>query len=160
MIEIQKITEISYAESLSHILIAAWRSGFRGILNESTIEKYTNFPDVKAMFSHILASGTGTMYLAQLDGNPAGLLYLVRNDVEAQVEALLTIPDVWGKGVAARLMTQALCDAEDADCSAISVWPFAENHRARQFYEKNGFHPTGQKRTGDALELEYSRSLK
>jgi RimJ/RimL family protein N-acetyltransferase len=105
------------------------------------------------MFRQILSSGEGTMYLAERQGIPAGLLYRLSEEESARIEALLTVPEVWGKGVAAGLMKQALSDT--IDFSAVTVWPFAENHRARRFYEKHGFHPTGQTRTGDAVEMEY-----
>ena len=146
-------------EALSHILIAAWRSGFRGILEESIIRKYTNFPDVKSMFAQILASSIGTMYLAQLDEQPAGLLYFLTEGNTARIEALLTVPAAWGKGVAASLILQAMEDARSAGCTSVRVWPFAENHRARRFYEKHGFHPSGESRMGEAEEMEYLRFL-
>ena len=148
-----------HSDALSQILIAAWRSGFRGILDDSVIEKYTNYPDVKAMFAQILASNIGTMYLAQLDCQPAGLLYLLTEDRTARIEALLTIPEAWGKGVGASLMERAMADAQATGCAAIYVWPFAQNHRARRFYEKHGFLPTGKERIEDTLEVEYSCSL-
>lgn len=150
----------TYSSDLAHILIAAWRSGFRGILDNSVIEKYTNYPDVSAMFAQILESDIGTMYLARLDGQSAGLLYLLTEDNIARIEALLTIPETWGKGAGAALVEQALTFARVAGCTSISVWPFAENHRAQRFYEKHGFRPTGKERTGDTLELEYFRPLK
>ena len=144
-----------YSDALAHILITAWRSGFQGILEDSIIEKYTNYPDVNAMFSQILASNIGTMYIARLDAQPAGLLYRLEEQGNARIEALLTIPNVWGKGVSAALMERALADIKAAGYSVVYVWPFAENHRARRFYEKQGFHPSGQIRMGDAVEMEY-----
>ena len=143
------------ADFLAHIMISAWRSGFRGILEDSIIAKYTNFPDVKSMFSQILASNIGTMYLATLDGKPMGLLYWLEEQGDARIEALLSIPEAWGKGVGAALMERALADIKAAGYSVVHVWPFADNPRARRFYEKQGFHPSGQTRMRDAVEAEY-----
>ena len=152
---IQKDT--SSAEKLAHIMIAAWRSGFRDVLPAEIIEKYTQFHPCADMFRQILSSGVGRMYLAALNGKSVGLLYLLSEGDSVRIEALLTVPEVWGKGVAAALMTQALADA--SSCKEITVWPFAQNHRARRFYEKHGFSPTGKTRTGDAPEMEYSRFI-
>ena len=91
------------------------------------------------------------MYLATLNDQPAGLLYWLPEGTSARIEALLTVPETWGKGIAAALMARTL---EDTRCT-LTVWPFTENHRARRFYEKQGFHPTGNTRTGDADEIEY-----
>lgn len=136
-------------------MIAAWRSGFRGILPDATIDKYTQFAPCADMFQQILSSGTGTMYLARLGDTASGLLYWLPEGNTVRIEALLTIPEVWGEGVAAALMNRVLADT--VGFHTISVWPFAENHRARRFYEKHGFSPSGRSRMGDANEVEYLR---
>ena len=148
--------DISAAEELARIMIAAWRSGFRGILPDSVLEVYTRFEPCVDMFRQIIASGEGIMYLAQLDGQAVGLLYRLSEGENIRIEALLTVPEVWGKGVAAALLENAVSDA--SSCKSITVWPFAENHRARRFYEKHGFSATGNSRMGDASEIEYARS--
>lgn len=159
-ISVAQITDTHFADDLARIMIAAWRAGFRGILSDETIAKYTQFEPCAAMFSQPLSSGDGTMYLAQLDGQPMGLLYWLPESAEAaRIEALLTIPEAWGKGVGGTLMTQALADTKAAGHSTLHVWPFAQNYRARRFYEKQGFTPTGRKRMGDAEEVEYIRKL-
>lgn len=144
------------AEALASVMISAWRAGFRGILPETTIEKYTQFYPCADMFRQIIASGIGTMYLARLDGQTVGLLYRISEGKTFRIEALFTLPEVWGTGVAAQLIHRALQDA--SGCSCVTVWPFAENHRARRFYEKHGFSPTGRSRMGDAEEVEYLRT--
>ncbi len=93
------------------------------------------------------------MYLAKLDGRSVGLLYRLSEGETARIEALLTVPEVWGKGIAGALMAQALADT--SSYKSVTVWPFRENHRARRFYEKHGFSPTGRTRMGDAEETEY-----
>ena len=154
------IAQPNYASDMAHIMIDAWRAGFRGILSEETIDKYTQFEDCKSMFHQILISGTGTLYLASMNCQPAGLLYWLEGETcTARIEALLTCPEAWGKGVAAALMERCISDAKDVGCTALQVWPFAENHRARRFYEKQGFAPSGASRHRDAFELEYIRNI-
>ena len=144
------------AAALAQIMIAAWRSGFRGILSGDTIDKYTQFPPCQEMFTQLLASGAGTMYLAKGDGQPLGLLFwLEEENRTARIEAILTCPEAWGKGIAAALMERCVTDAKAAGYDTLQVWPFAENHRAKRFYEKHRFLPTGNTRMGDALEEEY-----
>ena len=145
--------DISSAEDLAKILIAAWRSGFRDILSEETIEKYTQLEPCSEMFRQILASGEGRMYLAKLDGRSVGLLYWLPEGEAARIEALLTVPEVWGKGIAGALIAQTMADT--SSYKTVTVWPFRKNHRARRFYEKHGFSPTGRTRMGDAEEVEY-----
>lgn len=148
------------SENLAGIMIAAWQSAFRDILSEETIAQYTQEENCKAMFCHILASGVGTMYLAALDHRPMGLLYWhAESEEHARIEALLTVPEAWGKGVGAALMGTALADMSAKGFRAVHVWPFAENHRAQRFYQKFGFTATGNTHQGDALEFEYLRSI-
>jgi len=158
-IQIQQLCpdDISSAEDLAHIMIAAWRSGFRDILPEDTIEKYTQFEPCTQMFRQLLASGAGSLLLARMDSQPVGLLYWLPEEESARIEALLTVPEVWGKGVASALMERALKDA--SSYKKITVWPFLQNHRARRFYEKHNFSPTGRTRMGDAPETEYSHFI-
>ena len=145
--------DLSCAGDLAHILIAAWRSGFRGILPDAVIGQYTQFAPCADMFRQVLASGEGNLYLAQQKGQPVGLLYWVPEENCARIEALLTIPDVWGQGVAATLMAHTL--KHTSAYPVVTVWPFVRNHRARRFYEKHGFSPSGRSRMGDAEEMEY-----
>ena len=148
------------AAALAQIMIAAWRSGFRGILSEEIIDKYTQFQPCREMFTQLLASGAGTMYLAEGNSQPMGLLFwLEEENHTARIEALLTCPEAWGKGIAAALMERCVTDAKAAGCDTLQVWPFADNHRAKRFYKKHHFLPTGATRTGDALEEEYIRNL-
>ena len=157
--DIQIITlqpeDTSYAEDLTRIMICAWRSGFRNILPKEVIEKYTQFEPCAEMFRQILASGMGTMYLAISNRIPSGLLYWLPEEKTARIEALLTIPEVWGTGVAAALMDRLIQDT--SAYPSVTVWPFADNHRARRFYEKHNFQPSGNSRMGDATETEYVR---
>ena len=109
-VTVSQVHDISDAEPLAQIMIAAWRSGFRGILPDAVIQTYTRFDPCTDMFRQIIRSGIGTMYLAQLDGQAVGLLYLLPEGETARIEALLTVPAVWGKGVAAALLEQAIAD--------------------------------------------------
>lgn len=145
---------------LADIMIGAWRSAFQDILSHAVMEHYTRKDACTAMFSQILASGQGHMYLASLNSKPMGLLYwLEETEAEVRLEALLTVPDAWGKGVGAALMEAALLDMMQAGYQSVHVWPFAQNLRAQKFYQKFGFLPSGVSRMGDAREVEYIRFL-
>ena len=147
------------APVLAGIMESAWRAGFSGILTDAIISQYTQPDSCTAMFSQILSSGEGAMYLARKDDIPAGLLYLLSEADTLRIEALLTIPEVWGHGVGAALMETALVHGIRCEKQFLRVWPFAQNARARRFYEKWGFVPTGEHRTSDALEVGYIRKL-
>ena len=149
-----------HAAVLADIMISAWRSAFRGILSDAVIEQYTQKDGCTGMFSYILATGQGHMYLASLGDTPMGLLYWrEETPAHAHLEALLTIPDAWGKGIGASLMEVGLQDMAQLGCTTVRVWPFAQNLRAQRFYRKFGFTASGNSRIMDAQEVEYIRHL-
>jgi len=154
------IFSLDYPAILADIMIAAWRSAFRGILSDPVIKQYTQKEACTAMFSQILASGQGHMYLAFRNSAPTGLLYwLEESETDAHLEALLTIPDVWGKGIGASLIEVALQDMTRMGYRTVHVWPFSQNQRAQKFYQKFGFAPSGNSRIGDAPEIEHILDL-
>lgn len=89
-----------------------------------------------------------------------GLLYWLEEENTLRIEALLTVPEAWGCGVGPALMEKVLKDAAVRGKDDIRVWPFAQNARARRFYEKWDFAPTGRQRLSDALEVEYVCDVK
>ena len=71
-----------------------------------------------------------------------------------EVFALYVLPEFHGKGVGQMLMDAAL--EELADYRKICLWLVKGNGRAIRFYEKNGFHATGEELFSpriDALEI-------
>jgi len=63
----------------------------------------------------------------------------------AEVCGFYCHPDAWGTGVATQLMAKCLV-ALDEDASEVFLWTPRDAQRARHFYEKVGFHATGQAR--------------
>jgi RimJ/RimL family protein N-acetyltransferase len=54
-----------------------------------------------------------------------------------------TAMSTWGTGLAGELHN-ALIATYPADLARLRLRVFAENHRARRFWEKHGWHPTGR----------------
>jgi GNAT superfamily N-acetyltransferase len=88
----------------------------------------------------------------------------------AEINGFYCHPDAWGSGTAAALMTQTEAVLADG-CSAVFLWTLRDAARARRFYEKAGFHLTGNERdeqltdwtTGIAVErpaVEYRTGLR
>ena len=104
------------------------------------------------------------MTLELVDGAPHGLAaWSDSRDGEPQTAELICIhsrPGNWGKGYGAALMRHALLEMENAGYSYAALWVFAENHRARRFYEALGFVATGATQISFGCEeLQYRKSL-
>lgn len=116
------------------------------------------------MYRNILASPELHLTLELVNDVPNGLAaWSASRDGEAETAELICIhsrPSNWGKGYGAALMRHALIEMEKAGFSYVSLWVFAENHRARRFYEALGFAATSATQISFGCEeLQYRKSL-
>jgi GNAT superfamily N-acetyltransferase len=78
-----------------------------------------------------------------------------------ELRALYVVPEAWGTGVAGALMDVAL-DAMRADgADEATLWVGDANARARRYYEREGWEPTGERKESPLgpPELQYRRLL-
>ncbi len=61
-----------------------------------------------------------------------------------ELRQLYVLKDWHGAGVAARLMDWAIATAKDSGARHLQLSVFVDNHRARRFYERYGFHAVGR----------------
>jgi len=60
-----------------------------------------------------------------------------------EVYAIYAHPDSWSTGAGRALMDAAIAHLAESGLPAIRLWVFADNPRARRFYERAGFVPDG-----------------
>ncbi len=132
---------------IAKIQCSAWRAAFSDIITEQTMIKYTR-PDLRTqMLERLFDSETGHMYIAGIDGKACGTLFWKPIDVRrAEIVSMHTLKRVWGAGVGRELMRKALADIYNDGFFSTELWVFRENIRARKFYEKYAFIPTGDER--------------
>lgn len=65
---------------------------------------------------------------------------------ERGLGAMWVAPAWRGRGVAPMLAAAVIGWARDQNCRRVGLWVPAENPRARAFYERQGFRPTGRSR--------------
>jgi GNAT superfamily N-acetyltransferase len=97
------------------------------------------------------------LWVAERDGEIVGVA--VR--AGSELRSLYVAPQAWGAGVAVPLIDAAL-DAIRADGHAeATLWVVDANARARRFYEREDWEPTGEtKETAfGPVELRYRRQL-
>lgn len=83
------------------------------------------------------AAGRWSLYAAEQDGHIAGMLALVPGD--ARIDQIFVDPAFKGTGVGLALLNFAKAEMPDG----IVLTTHEENHRARAFYEREGFVMTG-----------------
>lgn len=152
------------AADLAAIQAASWNAAFVKILMPEILREYTDCARLEEMYRNVLAAPEIQMTLELVDGAPHGLAaWSASRDGELQTAELICIhsrPGNWGKGYGAALMRHALLEMENAGYSYAALWVFAENHRARRFYEALGFVATGATQISFGCEeLQYRKSL-
>lgn len=110
-------------------------------------------------------------WLAEDDGQPAGhVTYLPATEARrvsdepglAHLEQLFVRRAHWGRGAATALLGRATTDAAGEGYRAMRLFTPTGQHRARRFYEREGWAPTGAAWIEEPLGLElveYRREL-
>jgi GNAT superfamily N-acetyltransferase len=119
------------------------------------------FPDdaVRAGWERVLADPGVEVYLAELDGEPAGSVSVGNGFLRT----LYVLPAHQGRGVGSRLHDYALERLRALGEDEAKLWTLEENHVARRFYERRGWQLSGETRVVEfpphPLDVGYSRPL-
>ena len=160
MVEV-RLAKPTDAPTLAAIMVQSFRTAFRELVSEETMDQCANLQNCTAMLARVCEDLQFHSYLAFLDGKPCGELFWTGKD-EAELIALHSLPEVWGSGVGAILLLQAMEDMKIADVRRVTLWTFQENSRARRFYEKHGLMANGAERISEfdgAVEVCYEKEL-
>lgn len=137
--------------SVAQAHIAAWRSGYRGLLPDQVLaeldlrqwtrRRQEQLADQRSPF---------TVLVAQVEDEIAGFITfgpwrrdVRRDDVDPQIGEILACyvhPAHWGGGVADALLQAALDRLPQPE---VRLWTLRGNERALRFYARHGLRPDG-----------------
>lgn len=142
---------------LGRIMAESFRSAFSDFISKETLDRCAVAENCAALLANLPREMTTVT--GWLDGKLMGLMiYSEHRGGWMEIEALHTLPESWGTGLGAAMLEFAL--EETNAWVGVGLWAFEKNRRARRFYEKHGFVPTGESRISEfdrAVEVRYQR---
>ncbi|MFC1436450.1 N-acetyltransferase family protein [Streptacidiphilus sp. N1-3] len=152
---------------------ASWRAAYAGILPPVYLEAMDTGPEeIACAVRRFLQSPPDRhLLLAERDGRILAFAscgperpmpeHLRTGVLPGEVYALYAHPEAWSTGIGASLLDAARERLRADGREQTVLWVLEANARARCFYERQGFHPTGERaelRLGGAVltELQYA----
>lgn len=132
------------AESIARVRIEGWRTAYRGLVPQSSLDAL-NVETSVPMWQRVLAAPTDrvTVYVAERDGGIVGFaagnaLPEPRHGFDAELTAIHVVPGAQRQGLARRLTGAVAADRAAHGATGLIVWLLAGNRPARQFCESLG----------------------
>lgn len=82
--------------------------------------------------------------------------------VGSELRDLYVVPEAWGTCASRALMDEVLAEIRASGATEATLWVVEANARARRFYEREGWEPTGETRATPLgpVELQYELQLR
>ncbi len=110
---------------------------------DSTIEAIT--AEIVAAFLKNFDPKRERCWIAQIDGEPVGSVFLVRDsEATARIRLLIVDPKARGLGIGRELVDRSIAFARESGYRSITLWTHADLVAARAIYESCGFKCTRQ----------------
>ena len=147
-------------ETIAHIINAAWRVAYRGIVPQGYLDTLDEIPRESRLAEGLQKTPTLRYYLLEENGLPVGAASLhPTHDKDLTNTAEFTFfylhPRVWRRGYGRLLLDRLKADARQRGFRQICCWVLKENTRAISFYESQGMLRDGKRQTieiGEPLE--------
>lgn len=153
------------AVALATVQTESWKAAFRGIISDEDLARLTNVEKATNMYCRLLIERKGHGYIGELAGKAHCIAWWDGSrDADmpgyAEIICIHSLPDNWRKGYGSQMMDRLLGDIKTAGYHNVMLWVFADNHRARAFYETKGFVATDKlKPAFGTTEICYKKDL-
>lgn len=138
------------AAAMVQLQRASWLAAYGAVLGDDLLKPLSE-EDHLRIWQGRLAGSAPRPLLICLETLPVGLLYWRQEGSLAWIRAFYLHPDCWRRGLGRRLWQMAAEQMRRAGCHQVCLWLLAGNRIGAGFYFRNGFRPTGERRTLMAL---------
>ena len=141
--EIRKLRDGDDLFAVSRVYEESWRGAYRGLLPQDYLDslpagKWVPYLEQAGRESLLLLDGEKIVGTASCCASRFPEL-----SGWGEIVSLYLLPEYWGKGYGKRLFSAAVEQLETMGCCDLFLWVLEGNQRARAFYERMGFRPSG-----------------
>jgi len=154
-------------EDIAELFLACWQTSYRDVLPPALVAMYGP-SEARALWQRSFERGAGERRVVVADDVEHGIVGVVVTGREpghadtGHIFSLYVDPEAQGLGIGSRLMAAAIERFAAEGLSRASLWVFAANRHALEFYERFGWLPDGTERVEPEYnepELRLARSL-
>ncbi len=134
------------ARGIAEVHVRTWQAAYAHALPSEKLAALSIDDGAKRWERNLDEAGA---LVAELDDRIVGFVRQgpSRDDEgDGELYAIYVLPEAWGSGSAAALMTRALDELRAAGYEQATLWVLDDNPRARRFYEKSGWTHDGGSR--------------
>ena len=158
------------ATAIAEVHVATWKAAYAGIFHDDFLSAMSvgHRAEVWNRILEEAADGAG-LHVALAGGRIVGFAHGgPSRDTDgrdaAEVYAVYVLPGYWGTGVGRALLDALVAELTAGGAPEATLWVLEPNHRARAFYEREGWKPDGRAETIErgntaVQELRYRRPL-
>ncbi|WP_066587497.1 GNAT family N-acetyltransferase [Cellulomonas timonensis] len=144
------------AADLARVHVAAWLGAYRGLLSDAFLDAL-DVASVERRWDGLLADGLRPhLLVGVVAGRVVGFVNsgpAFESVPDGEVYAIYVEPDAWGTGAGPALLAAAEDELRGLGHREAVLWVMPGNARARRFYERSGWAPTGLEAVHDAMGL-------
>ncbi len=133
-------------EPLARVHVRSWQVAYRGLIPDETLDKL-DVAERAARWRATFGDGDQDVLVAVDDGTVRGFCSLqpARDEMDSretvgEITSLYVDPEHWRQGLGRASYSAIAARARQRGFRELVLWVLEENHAARRFYERMGFH--------------------
>ncbi len=143
MISVRRAS-IDDLEALTAAYIAAWRSGFGQMFPAAVFMQDDFDRQRQAECRATLLDDKVDVHVADRDGHVVGFLGVVESHGVSEIVELWVHPHSWGSGAAQAMLAAIEDQHRNVGRTYLTAWLPEDSPRARRFFEKASWRPSGE----------------
>ncbi len=141
------------AGAIAAVHVTSWRTAYRGLLPDHYLDSLSVEEQDRRWSAVLTDLSAGHVLVVERGGSLVGISHAgTSRDADdppatGEVFTLYLAPDVWGLGLGRDLLAATLDRLSADGHRSATLWMLSTNDRARRFYLRQGWSPTGRRQT-------------